>query len=80
MTYERYSLTLDIDDQLFGDLPSEEIVEHPSGIFLDHQQDRGCSEVGRRVANFEGFLQTRRVFKIVPSTSRDNARRYLIWQ
>ena len=29
----QHSLALDIDDQLPSDLLSEEIVEHPSGIF-----------------------------------------------
>ena len=55
----RDPLALDIDDQLLSDLLSEEIVENPSGISLDHQQNRRCFAKGRTVGNFGVFLQPR---------------------
>ena len=55
----RDSLALDIDDQLLREPLSEEIVEHPKGIFLDHPQNRSGFAAGRRVADFGVFLHPR---------------------
>lgn len=59
MTYEAIFFSIGLDDQLLSELLSEEIVEHPNGIFLDYQQNRSGFAAGCRVANFGVFLQPR---------------------
>ena len=59
MTYEALFVSIGLDDHLLSDFLSEEIVEHPSGIFLDQRRNRGCFATDLRVAKFGGFLQPR---------------------